>query len=292
MTLNSLQLFPLEEADSTTPLRAIQLPRSVDTLVYLTNPSSLAAFPVVELDNTRIVTTDMATHDGFREYTVEIGIIAVDGHPVSLEGLSMGVVEAPAFGLAFGDITIVPKGQSCGADIACLMAKMLDRVRAIEAPAWATKPWGGKKGCHGGKKDSDPLMAGDEHPHPHPEYHQSHRHHHGHHKEGPQQTLFNRIVAQVLLPILVGIVAGMSVSLVGLVIGHIFVMLYRRIRGIKSERRSCRAARRAERRERKERARLARQMGDGEVEKGLLANEEPPAYADDVECAAVVVEKE
>lgn len=307
MNLNGIPIFPLSVADASKPLRAVQMPRGVDTIVYFTQPDTVATFPVVELDNSRIVSAGAATEDGFREYTVEVSVLAVDGKPVTLEGLSMAVIEAPGLGLAFGDIKAVSKGQDCGGNVKCLLNKMLERVRTIKPTKWAPKWAGGCHGKKGGKQGGVASAHEDKHPHhrphgsmPHhrpygdedmPVSHHRHPHHRPHHgrPDHRQPSIFNRIVAQVLLPILVGIAAGMLVSIVGLVIGHVFVILYRRVKGIKGER----CGSRKERRERRRRERLAKAEANGEVEKGLLAaadDEELPAYKD--EGLEVVVEKE
>lgn len=134
----------------------------------------------------------------------------------------------------------------------------------------------GKGGCR--KKSGDDSTAGGNapaysrphHHHPHrPEdgtirpWHRPHpHHHHPHGRFGHGSAIFN-ILRQVLLPIVIGVGAGMLVSLMGMVVGHFAVMAYRRATGY----RRC----------------GQHGAGDEEVNKGLLSEEQytdeaPPQY--------------
>ncbi|KAL2023510.1 hypothetical protein VTK56DRAFT_2118 [Thermocarpiscus australiensis] len=68
------------------------------------------------------------------------------------------------------------------------------------------------------------------------EAHQSHDHPHHHHAPGPQHVRYHRhswdqlarnIAFHILLPVLIGIVAGLAVSLFGMAVGAIIVSLWR-----------------------------------------------------------------
>jgi hypothetical protein len=310
------------------PLKATQMPHDVDTIVYFVDK---AQFPVVELDNARLITTDAINADGSKQYTFELNIIAVNSKPVSVQGVQMVIKEASNGVLSFGHVNPLAKGalKECGMNIMCMFEKMLAKFRNTKLPSWPKKGCKGRKGNkygskhgskhgnkHGNKhgdKNSNPVVEGlkgidmppphQAHDRPNYKHHGHHDHHrHGHH-DRPHRNIFQRIVGQVLLPIFVGIVAGMTVSLIGLVIGHAFVMLYRRFKGAACERRCGSGGRRGffgrRRRERRERERLAALEADGEVEKGLLEGQEqtqqdapvesPPAYADET---VEIVEKE
>lgn len=142
------------------------------------------------------------------------------------------------------------------------------------------------KGCHGGKGRKDhgpPGHRGGHHrggPH-HGGPHRGgpHRHgrpHHGHHHRG---HFLAALVGQVLVPIFIGIMAGVGVSLVGLVLGQGLIRLYQ----IAVKRRSG--------------SDQIKEESCADEEKGLLKGMEaqedvvegPPAY---VEEGIEVVEKE
>ena len=71
------------------------------------------------------------------------------------------------------------------------------------------------------------------HHHPYDEYDQTnswehHHHHHGHHDHSHVMNTLYRIFKQVLVPIAIGIVAGMFVSLMGMIVGHFVVLAYQK----------------------------------------------------------------
>jgi len=294
MKVNGVPIFPLESIDPSLPLTAVQMPHEVDTIVYMVDRGE---FPVVKLDNSRMITTDEITKDGSKIYTLELNVLAVSGTPVVMQGIEMTINMSPDGALSFGSVRAIPKGEGCGRNFKCLANKMMTKLRNMKTPFSKAK---GKFGCGGNPiaegLDMPPPSHGRHRPH-HSGHsghgrHGGHRHPHSHkyHHRPHHRGIFHRIVFQVLLPILVGIVAGMTVSLVGLAIGHVLVNLYRKVKGIKCEGRSRRGyfCRR-----RSERARLVKSEADGEVEKGLLNEGEvvecPPAY---VEEGIEVAEKE
>jgi len=291
MKLNGIPIFPLESIDPSLPLTAVQMPQEVDTIVYMVGRDQ---FPVVKLDNSRLITTDEITKDGSRIYTLELNVLAVSGTPVIMQGIVMKVNMSPDGVLSFGSVRPIPKGEGCGRNFKCLANKMMTKLRNMKTPFSKTKD---KFGCGGSPiADSLGMPPPPSHGHPHGRphgrpHHGGHRRPHGHpqHRRPHHRSIFDRIVAQVLLPILIGIIAGMTISLVGLAVGHVLVNLYRKVKGIKCERRRrgyfCRR--------RSERERLVKSEADGEAEKGLLNKEEvvecPPAY---IEEGMEVAEKE
>lgn len=291
MKLNGIPIFPIESIDPALPLTAVQIPQEVDTIVYVVDREE---FPVVKLDNSRLITTDEITEDGSKIYTLELNVLAVAGAPVIMQGIEMKVNMSPDGALSFGSIRAIPKGEGCGRNFKCLANKMMSKLRNMKTPFTKTK--GGKVsnfGCGGnpieGLDMPHPPPHGRPHDKPHHGGHRRPHGHHGHHRRPHHRSIINRILTQVLLPILVGIVVGLTVSLVGLLVGHVLVSMYRKVKGAKGERRSrgffCRY--------RSEREHLVESEADGEVEKGLLKEEEaiecPPAY---IEEGIEVAEKE
>jgi hypothetical protein len=280
MTLNGVPLLPIEIPDM--PLVVTQMPRDVSSLVYAVDKST---FPEVELDHSRMITQDFTTPEGEKFYTLELNVFAVDHHPVKLDGLRMAIVQQADGALTFGPAEAIPKAQTCGPNVRCLLAKMMDKIRNAKFPKF--------RGCGRKTGHKNPVVQGlagkEDAPvrHHHHHYHKGEHMFKGHHgQRHGHPSVFNRIVGQVLLPIFIGILAGLTVSLIGLIIGHGFVMFFRRFKAAKREGRrgGCFGRRRRERRERRERERLVKQQADGDAEKGLLHNEEegeaPPAYVE------------
>jgi hypothetical protein len=87
--------------------------------------------------------------------------------------------------------------------------------------------------CHGMKGGMNRHGAGEApHGHPHPHPHHPHDPAAGHWPPPPYQErrwgkLFKYIAAHILLPVLIGIVAGVSVSLIGMAVGTVIVSFWR-----------------------------------------------------------------
>ncbi|KAI9695852.1 MAG: hypothetical protein M1836_005969 [Candelina mexicana] len=79
------------------------------------------------------------------------------------------------------------------------------------------------KGC--GKKQGEKIKSGDRHEGPHGEYYPHHRHHRLHGLRGVFQKI-GRVVMHVVVPIFIGIAAGITASLFGMAIGHIMVLCW------------------------------------------------------------------
>jgi hypothetical protein len=126
------------------------------------------------------------------------------------------------------------EAEAKGEEKECLSFPLLCKWRAIAANGFR-----GKKGCHGASRPASrphggfspnkasavaaSAKGGRPHPHPH------HHHHHKHHS-GFQRFLWHakRMISHILVPVLIGIVAGMGASLLGMIVGQCMVLLYRR----------------------------------------------------------------
>ena len=98
---------------------------------------------------------------------------------------------------------------------------------------WLTSIFGGKKPCHGQRPDADPASLPAEGGYHHGDMH------HGHSglsessedmNRAPEHSwgqLFKNIASHIILPVLIGIVAGVSVSLIGMVVGTLIVSAWR-----------------------------------------------------------------
>lgn len=306
MTLNGQNAIPSKPSGGH-QLIVGQIPQEVDSIVYLMRRDK---FPTVPVNHSRIIREETNSITGAKKFVITISIASVNHTDVSLKGLEMTVFQDPPrnifpldniFGeetlpgdLHFGPYASIPKGESCGLDIRCIMAKIFHEAPTVPAP-WTP----GKMPSCGddGVMESPEMEEDDSHLPPlssiplssipiHPQIPLSE----------PKQTVLRRIVRQILLPVFVGIAVGMAVSLFGLIVGHIFVAIWRRISGRRSSRfNRTRGARwfRRFRRDRSGRDVSATNMADGEVEKALLPESEaPPAYADEEDEDIDAVEKE
>jgi hypothetical protein len=115
---------------------------------------------------------------------------------------------------------------------------LLCKWRAIVAAKLAhLKPF--TKGCGKGKGSKAGAISshkGQGRPHggrPHHsqgQHHQGHRHHR-HHGFARVMRMLRSISIHVLIPIFIGIAAGLTASVIGMVIGHLVVLVWRTIRG-------------------------------------------------------------
>jgi len=109
------------------------------------------------------------------------------------------------------------------------------------------------------------------HHRPHTDEKESHRHarpwsHHHHHNHRPHHMTHThstasaayKVFTQVLIPIAIGVVAGMLVSLMGMVVGHFAVLAYQKAMGVVRTKRCAPVV----------------EVGDEEVAKGLLSQSE------------------
>jgi hypothetical protein len=287
--LNGQPVLPLNPTDPAIDLKAAQIPRNTNTKEYLENPEN---FEKSDIGYAFITSSAVVLADGgYKHNSLELLIQSVNSKPVEIPGIRMAVKEDLKDGhLAFDKTEITTPGNKC-TGIACIFKPFLSSLpNKLKAHH--------NKTCHKGKGKpkghNNPVVEGlkgleaEDKPH---KQHMPH-HHHGHHR----MSMFKRICKQILFPISVGILAGLTVSVIGLVVGHALVMIYHKARAHKRGERCGGRGRRGffgrRRRERMERERIA-----AEQEKGLLnedgearpSTEAPPAYVDE---GLEVVEKE
>lgn len=154
---------------------------------------------------------------------IEVGSVFVDG----LSNIRVHLIKLPENELLIGKIeqtasenAAVPteEPQEC--------TTLICKWRAIIAAQLAKMKMHGCAGMMGAKG-----AHGQAQPHPH----KHHGHHPGHMTQQRQHgwyQLFRKFTSHIILPILVGIVAGVSVSIIGMVIGTILVGVWRKfVRG-------------------------------------------------------------
>jgi hypothetical protein len=260
------------------PLVVVQMPSDQNSLAYVLRPQS---FRKVKLNHSRTVSEKENALTGGKTFVIGLEILKVDGVKVALKGIEMMVDEDADGKLSFGPYKAIPKSEACGLDIKCIVDKMLYRMRNMRLPL----PSLPSMGCHEEATDVEEIPEIPEME----DLEESEKAavttppvflHAAQSDASPERpTLFHRIVRQILLPVFVGIAVGMAVSLFGLIVGHIFVAVWRRYHSRRSSRifgfgRRIRIA-------------------EGDDGKSLLPNgaEAPPAYGDE-EQALDAIEKE
>ncbi|KAI9797174.1 MAG: hypothetical protein M1825_006249 [Sarcosagium campestre] len=110
----------------------------------------------------------------------------------------------------------------------CTGPSLLCKWRSIMASKIASMKGKLRKGCHKSRPHFRPgtMM------HPHgPKTHESFAGHDNHHAKPSRSkfmTVIKRIGLQAIVPVFIGIAAGMTASLVGMVVGHLIVLLWRK----------------------------------------------------------------
>ncbi|KAK0729736.1 hypothetical protein B0H67DRAFT_596063 [Lasiosphaeris hirsuta] len=148
---------------------------------------------------------------------IEIGTVFVDGIP----GVHIELIKDPSGHLLIGKIETgaeptlleVEKQDECTTLLCKWLAMVQDRIQGIKSG----------KPCHGAQEDSSapsPDQAMPQEPESGNDWHKMHHHH-------SWGMLFKNIASHILLPVLIGIAAGVSVSLVGMVVGTLIVSLWR-----------------------------------------------------------------
>ncbi|KAF3765051.1 hypothetical protein M406DRAFT_278747 [Cryphonectria parasitica EP155] len=178
---------------------------------------SLQIQPVIKTaDELELFTVDLQI--------IEVGSVFVDGLP----NIRVDLIKAPSHELMIAKIektasettpTTIADGQKECTTILCkwraIIAAQLEKMKTHGC----TGLMGIKAGGHGGA-------------HAHGGHHGHHVGHMGHNRQHGWALLFRKLTSHIILPILVGIVAGVSVSILGMLVGTILVGLWRKfVRG-------------------------------------------------------------
>lgn len=200
---------------------------------------------------------------------IEVGSVFVDGLP----NVRVHLIKSPE-----NELLIAKIEQTASETVSSPMGEeekecttLLCKWRAIIAGQLEKMKMHGCAGMMGGK-------AG--HGHAHPHHHGQHPGHMTYHnRQHGWALLFRKLTSHIILPVLVGIVAGVSVSILGMVVGTILVGLWRKfVRGQSffSQHHCRRLARSSHHKASHHEAAVA------EEKSGLMANQEelspPPSY--------------
>ncbi|GAW15623.1 hypothetical protein ANO14919_050400 [Xylariales sp. No.14919] len=203
---------------------------------------------------------------------IEVGDVFIRGIP----NVQVKLLKTPSNKLAIGTIDILPfqggnstdNKKECSTTVCKWKTLFFEKLSKIFS----------LKGCGGSRPPPPPHAHHDgEHRHDHGPHPHSHPHPHpphmGHHRHGWAHG-FRIIVTHVLFPVLIGIVAGVSASLIGMMVGTFIVFLWRLFFRRSASRSShrCRYAHKAAKHE----------NAADEEKSGLLDDQEeieaPPAY--------------
>ncbi|KAF7716449.1 Uncharacterized protein PECH_003855 [Penicillium ucsense] len=174
-------------------------------------------------------------------YDVRLTILDLERHPVPVDTVAVTLLQAPDGELFIAKTKIEPtvppssdlSWKKCDGKVACLRELAIARVRGLLAAAKgrvaAAAGKAGRKGCHGKHNPMKGMGAFSEFEKEH--HRGGHRHHHHHHHpHGAFVRTCRRIIHFIIIPALVGILAGVAASSIGMLIGQAVVFMWRRYR--------------------------------------------------------------
>ena len=221
LLLNGHPLYPVDPLSSsfTEPLTADQVVKSPDgSWQYAASPKLGYALAVAHPSG--------PSSDEMGLVTIKLEILeVVEKFIHGIPPVVLKLVETPSGKLMIGDAEIVPtpSSKSAPSDSNKECTTTLCKWRAIIADKLSKV-----KGC-AGKKGNDHGKQGGVRPHGHgrPRPHGAHRPHRHHHRRGGFARFLRSIVLHVFIPIMIGVVVGVTTSLIGMVAGHLIVFIWR-----------------------------------------------------------------
>jgi len=183
-----------------------------------------------------------AAPPGFSEWLVRFTVLDLAGHPVPVDTIAVSLVKTDEQELVIVRTEVEPSAtdplswRQCGGKPSCLKQLLIARVQALMAAA-KERMMPFIKGCMGSKHGGRPAVAQDGEPLPSDGEFPPHRHHHwngghrGHrvHRHGWQRT-FSRVVRFIFIPAVLGVMAGLAASAIGMLVGQVVVFLWLRYR--------------------------------------------------------------
>jgi len=226
LLLNGVQIYPLDPQSQllSDPLTVDQLVKAPDdTWAYTSSPRigySLSVHHPVQSQEDQL---------GLAMIHLEIVEVA-DRFVNGIPSVDLKLVEIPGGKLMVGDVELsTPTAHTDPTDSEKECTNLLCKWRAIVAGKLSKfKGCAGKAGSNtvDAQPGSRPHGHGRPRPHSPPGPHRPHRPHR-HHMHHRFTRLLRSAVMHVFIPILIGLVAGITASLVGVVVGHIAIFLWR-----------------------------------------------------------------
>lgn len=198
---------------------------------------------------------------------VRFTVLDLDANPVPVDTVAITIAQDPADDFYILNTAIEKTaspaddlswkkcaGKKCAAKAKCLQELLVGRISGLLSGAKErvmnmAKP-AGRKGCHHKHKGHPGPMGGHHGSHKHqdefdlegffplseldaPKGHSPH--HHGHHPPPPPHGAFShtfsRVFRFVVVPAILGVLAGLTASAVGMIVGQAVIFLWRRYRG-------------------------------------------------------------
>ncbi|CAP98789.1 hypothetical protein E8E15_008875 [Penicillium rubens] len=196
---------------------------------------------------------------GYELLDIRFTVLDLETHPVPVDTVAITVLQDPNGELFIARTEIentTPASdrlswKECNGKAKCLQELLVSRIRGLLAGAKArvmgmTKT--GRKSCHGkhkGKTMGHYEQGHDGMPFPFPPpfgedgRHHAHAHgsarpHHHHPYHGAFARTFSRIVHFIVIPAVLGVLAGLTASAIGMLVGQAVVFLWQRYRGTTS----------------------------------------------------------
>ena len=235
LILNGIQLYPVAPQDIGSVLSADQLVQTSENLWQYVGSPELGYFLSVH--------PQPISEGGFGLGAVKIHmeVLQVGGKEVSIPTLDINLVETASHKIMIGNAIISPVQATSGKECTSFIC----RWKAIIADKLSKA-----KGCGAKPKHSDPrpntdaqmvrpptqddMDAANKAMHGHhgrpgrrPHHGRPHRHGHGHRRHGGFARFIRSLVFHVFIPILIGIAMGITASLVGMIVGHLAIFIWR-----------------------------------------------------------------
>lgn len=179
--------------------------------------------------------------------SVRFTVLDLESHPVPVDTVAITLIQDAKGELYIArteieETTREPERLSwkkCEGKPKCLQELLVARVRGLLAAAkervlgMASKA--GRKGC--GKHKGMMGVKGHHGPHKHNAHlvagNAGRPHHPMHHFPGAFADTFSRVINFIVLPAILGVLAGLTASAIGMLVGQAVVFLWQRYRGIK-----------------------------------------------------------
>ena len=162
---------------------------------------------------------------------VEIRLKVIDMEGYVIKGMSVievKLLETPSGALMLGDVQLAPSTTSMNPNKSSQCKSMLCAWKAWKASL--KDKLSKHKGCAGMRPHSSTpaeLNKVDHTNRPHHSFHPHHHHNHHHHKHGRFGRFLRLVVLRVFIPVMIGLAIGATASVVGIVVGHIAICIWR-----------------------------------------------------------------
>lgn len=185
--------------------------------------------------------------EDFQLLDVRFTVLDLEMLPVPLDTVAIALIVGPGGNLYIArteieKTTTEPQQLSwkqCNGNPKCLQALLVSRVRGLLAAAKervmgmaSTSKMSGIKDCAKGKHVKGKHMKGKHHGHHkgdkagRPHRHYMHRPHHS-----AFSRTFTRVIHFIVVPAILGVLAGLTASAVGMLVGQVVVFIWQRYRG-------------------------------------------------------------